>query len=192
MKRNFSQLTRAAVCLLLVGSGSGCSFTFVKTPATDGRISSRLAGGDCTSSQLAPVLDTVFTGLQVARVGMAATARSSAYKDAPISRGADIALGAGFIALFASSAVYGFVSTSKCSRLQKAADEDIAPDPVDTWSGRARATRPTPASSPSPRPSVTPPPPPPSPAPEPLPATDAALPAAADSVERPAPTNASE
>jgi hypothetical protein len=106
-------------CLAAVlGLGnSGCSFLFVSGPHSQkspGRIAAQV---DCTSSKAAPVLDTIFGGLEVARVAYAASAPDSVYSNPnqPLSREADIGLGLGFAALFVGSAIYGYTVTSKCS-----------------------------------------------------------------------------
>jgi hypothetical protein len=74
---------------------------------------------DCTSSPLAPVLDGILTGYELFRVGYAAQASPSDYGRYPISREADMALGAGFAALFLTSTIYGVVNTSACHRLKR-------------------------------------------------------------------------
>lgn len=171
MKQPPSNLMRAALSLLLLSSSSGCSFIFVRTPPSDGRIST-VRSSNCTSSKLAPGFDTAFGALELVRTGMAATADKSVYSnpDAPLSREADIALGAGFAALFVGSAVYGFVNTSRCSRLQNG--DDRAPESrssqPETWGASTQETRPVvpPAPQAAPAPAVTSPPTTPEPAPE--------------------------
>lgn len=167
MKQTPSPLLRAAVSLLLLSTTAGCSFIFVRTPPNDGRISSRVRSGDCTSSKLAPGFDTAFGALQLVRTGMAAGAADSVYErpGAPLSREADIALGASFTALFVGSAIYGFINTSQCSRLQHddgEAQED-APEPPSRWSRDAPRASPTAAQSPpaAPQPLPAPSEPPP-------------------------------
>jgi hypothetical protein len=73
----------------------------------------------CTSSKAAPVLDSVFTGLELVRTGLAVSKKEADYDGAPISRTADVAFGAAFSALFLSSAIYGFVKTNQCSKLRQ-------------------------------------------------------------------------
>ena len=51
--------------------------------------------------------DTVIAGFEGVRTGMALAADKSVYDHAPISRGADVAFGLGFLALFGASAIYG-------------------------------------------------------------------------------------
>lgn len=172
MKQGPSQLLRAAASLLLVSSNFGCSFIFVRTPPSDGRITPRVRSTDCTSSKIAPGFDTAFGALQLVRTGLAASAPDSTYENpnAPLSREADIALGVSFAALFVSSAVYGFVNTSRCSRLQHGDDDapENLPDPPETWGATNQEARPT---APQPPPVAAQPPPaasaaPPLPAPE--------------------------
>ncbi|HMJ10348.1 MAG TPA: hypothetical protein VK524_03025 [Polyangiaceae bacterium] len=75
--------------------------------------------GPCTSSKALPTVDTVIAGLQLAGVAVAASANESDYEGSPITRKGDIALGATMAALFATSAVYGFTSTSRCDELKQ-------------------------------------------------------------------------
>lgn len=137
--------------LLLLSSTCGCSFIFVRTPPSGGQPNAGVGSRSCTSSKLAPALDTVFGGLQLVRTGLAASAPDSTYesKDAPLSREADVALGVGFATLFVSSAIYGFVNTAECSSRHHREDEGPprSSDPPETWQ----------ASTPS-RPAVAPPP----------------------------------
>jgi hypothetical protein len=105
-------------------SSTGCSLLFVNErpsprPGTIGP-----PAGECTSSQVAPVLDTIFTGLEATRVVYAATADDSVYSNPnqPLSRGADVALGLGFTALFLGSSIYGYVATGSCRKYQRAGD----------------------------------------------------------------------
>lgn len=183
MKQRASKLARAAASLLLLSSTSGCSFIFVRPPPSDGRLTARVGAKDCTSSKLAPGFDTAFGALELVRTGMAAGADDSVYENpnAPLSREADIALGVGFTALFVSSAIYGFVNTSRCSRIQHGDDHapESLPEPPETWGANAQQARPVAAPPPlaAPPPPVSSPPPPapaseppsdpgPSPAPE--------------------------
>ena len=193
MKQVPSRLIHAAISLFFLSSSSGCSLIFVKTPANDGSVSSRSSGGDCTSSRLAPALDTVVGALQLVRTGMAASASDSVYEnpDAPLSREADIALGAGFMALFVGSAIYGFAHTNQCSRLKHSTEADrvTPPNPAESWTSSSPPTRPSPASSSSPAaPATNPPAPPPPPASESPAAADVPLPPPGEGEEPPIPT----
>ncbi|HYP86743.1 MAG TPA: hypothetical protein VEQ59_01280 [Polyangiaceae bacterium] len=73
---------------------------------------------DCTTSYLWPIVDSVVTAYQLAGVAYVATLDDSRFRRYPISRGADMALGAGFAAAFAGSAIYGYVSASRCRRIR--------------------------------------------------------------------------
>jgi hypothetical protein len=175
MNIGLCKTAHAVMSLLLLSSSSGCSFIFVKTPPSDppprGGVTSRVAPADCTSSRLAPGFDTAFGALQMVRTGMAATASDSVYDNpnAPLSREADIALGASFMALFVGSAIYGFVNTSRCSRLQRGDDYDepLASESRETWGASTQEARPA---RPAPPPA---PPSEPEPEPEPEPAAAA-------------------
>lgn len=73
---------------------------------------------ECTSGYAAPIIDSVLASYELAGVAYAATLDDSRYENYPISRKADMAIGAGFAALFAGSAVYGFVSAAHCRRVK--------------------------------------------------------------------------
>jgi hypothetical protein len=147
MQQKLHVLTSAIAIVTLLATSSGCSFIFVKTPPADGRIVKARAG-DCTSSRLAPGFDTAFGTLQLVRTAMAAAAPDRVYEDPnqPLSRGADIGLGVGFAALFVGSAVYGFVNTSRCSRLRANLDSDTSTseEPAEKWQPTASASPSTP------------------------------------------------
>jgi hypothetical protein len=57
---------------VMVASLSGCSFAFVSGPPPRHE---ELPAFDCTESRVAPVLDTLFTVLQVANFAVAAGSR---------------------------------------------------------------------------------------------------------------------
>ncbi|HWA75638.1 MAG TPA: hypothetical protein VG937_25055 [Polyangiaceae bacterium] len=87
-----------------------------------------------------PILDTLLTGFEVVRTGLAIGADSSTYSDPnqPLSREADIALGVGFTALFLGSAIYGYSATARCDQGPRGeAVQAAAPDtdPPERWSG---------------------------------------------------------
>jgi hypothetical protein len=126
----------------------------------------------CTSGKAAPIVDSIITGYQMVRTAYAATASSGAYSGSPISREADITLGVGLAGLFLASSIYGFVNTSRCSRLKHGpypdeavtgADEAPAAPPMPAKSSMEQqwdASRPLPNAPPPPAASATPPPPP--------------------------------
>src|SRR5690348_710828 len=91
---------------LLAGT-SGCSFIFVKTPPSPGSPEFNRPS-ECTSSPLAPLIDTAIGGFEVVRTVMAANADPSVYRDPkqPLSRDADIGFGVGLSALFLGSALH--------------------------------------------------------------------------------------
>lgn len=138
-------------------SSAGCSLIFVKPPPRVDAGTIDTGTRRCTTSKVAPVLDTLFTGLEGARIVYAATASDSVYKDSqPFGRSTDIALGAAFAALFLSSAIYGYVSTAKCSALKQEPSlvvqnpRENAQSPAEgteKWGGDQSTLAPTPAPS---------------------------------------------
>jgi hypothetical protein len=118
-------LSLCVVGLFAMGN-TGCSLLFVTPPRSHAGVSA--SRDKCTSSKAPPVLDTIITGLQLARTVYAAAAPDSVYRDPkqPLSRGADIGLGLGFSALFLGSAIYGYGATSRCAEREpkRLRDED--------------------------------------------------------------------
>lgn len=129
------------------------------------------------------MLDTAIAGYQVFRTVTAIAGRDSDYSNAPISRKADIAAGAGLFGLFAVSATYGYVTAADCDEAkgQRAREiRQLHAAPSQTAPGSHPAipvTHPAPTPTPAPTPLGTPayPPqstlPPPSPGPT-APSTD--------------------
>ena len=113
---------------LLAFASSGCSLLFIKGPSDTSHSQFRPGSSvKCTSSKVAPALDTVFAGLEVLRTGLAAGADDSVYNNPnqPLSREADIALGIGFASLFLGSAIYGYATTAACSKRKQANAPDV-------------------------------------------------------------------
>ncbi|MFL5308633.1 MAG: hypothetical protein ACJ8F1_25695 [Polyangia bacterium] len=101
---------------------TGCSFVFVQPPHDD---EVRHSAGSCTSSPIAPVLDSVLTLTNLASAVYVATEKNASNRDAAV------VLGVSFAALWLSSAIYGFYETSRCSELvsEEAADPFFGPVP---------------------------------------------------------------
>jgi hypothetical protein len=108
----------------LAGLSCGCSVTFMSTAPSDAARGQARPHVDCTASYAAPVIDTVLATYQLVGVGYAATLDDSEYEDYPITRQTDMAIGAGFAALFAGSAVYGYVSAAHCRRVKRGPPSD--------------------------------------------------------------------
>jgi hypothetical protein len=120
-----SMPTKILPRVLLLLANAGCSFIFVKSPPDTGGHAT-LTRRDCTTSKTAPVFDSIFAGLEGARIIYAATTSDDTYQNNKyLTRGSDIALGAGFAALLVGSAVYGYVQTSRCSRQQSEFSPDV-------------------------------------------------------------------
>jgi len=82
---------------------------------------------DCTTSYLAPIVDSAVTAYQLAGVAYVSTLDDSRFARYPISRKEDMAVGGVFAAAFAGSAIYGFVSAARCRRIKRGPplDQDI-------------------------------------------------------------------
>jgi len=94
---------------LMLALGGGCSFIFVRRPPSTHEPGALLA---CTTSQVAPAIDTILAA------GTGAGASLSALND-PSQRGWTTALYAGaWVGTLAASAIYGYVETNSCSRAQ--------------------------------------------------------------------------
>ncbi|MGC4093888.1 MAG: hypothetical protein QM756_39480 [Polyangiaceae bacterium] len=102
----------ASVCL------NGCSFVFVDGPPQHAPAYAGSAPREklCTTSRLAPIVDTTLGALEMARAGVALASSAETYRKAGFDRSWELGLGLGFAALFWSSAVYGFVQTHECER----------------------------------------------------------------------------
>lgn len=121
-------LSRLSLLLLGAAGCGGCSLTFVTPPPAVAPPAAR-PHVDCTTSNLAPILDSVLLGYEAVRVGFAALGPDSAYRRSPIDRDTDLALGLAFGAAFAGSAVYGYVATARCRRIKQ------GPPPTDPVTG---------------------------------------------------------
>lgn len=120
----------ALLLFALAGANGGCSLLFVNTAAPP-------KPRDCTTSRLAPILDTAMTGYQVVRTGYALGSGDEPYEAYGVSRNADIAVGASLTALFLGSAIYGYLKTAECSRV-RAEFVDPANDVLQNEFGRVR------------------------------------------------------
>jgi hypothetical protein len=124
--------------------GGGCSFLFVHGPPKNHE---QLQYFDCSTSNVAPVLDTIFGASAVLTVAGAA-ADSAEFSNLGSQKTA-IAVYAGEAALFAASAVYGYAKTSDCRAAQAAmlARMPLVPagparPVIDPWTGRPVAPPP--------------------------------------------------
>lgn len=98
------------MALSLTVFANGCSLVFVRPPRPGGGT----GPAGCTTSKVAPVLDTAFAGWQAVRIIFAATASEDSYKGAALTREADLLIGVLLGVVGASSAIYGFRAVDEC------------------------------------------------------------------------------
>ena len=114
---------------------SGCSATFLTPPAAAIAPGAPRPHVECTTSYLLPILDSALATYELAGVAYTATRDDADFRRYPISRSADLALGAAFAATFVGSAVYGYVSASRCRRIRS------GPAPAEYVPGVSSAPR---------------------------------------------------
>jgi hypothetical protein len=159
-----------------------CSFVFVSGPPVNHQ---QLPMFDCTSSKLVPVLDTVFSVLEVLNLGLAIGEDDQGWHDVfckagdtscspPLSRGAAIPFYALLAAAGAGGMYYGYTRVSQCQEAKTALTLRMTTNPqINTWPPPAPGTAPPAAPAPGTAPPGAPPPgtaPPLGPAPTPTPA----------------------
>jgi hypothetical protein len=143
--------SNAALSAVLALACSSCSFVFVQPPH---HVEDQLAESPrhCTSSKAAPIVDTLITGLEAVRTGLAVSADDSAYQNSPIDRKTDIGLGVGLTALFLASSIYGFYETGQCHanvpRTHTPDDSEPAPAAAAPLDLHSTGARPSPAPTP--------------------------------------------
>jgi hypothetical protein len=134
------RIGRRPALVALVASvtiAAGCSFIFTSAPSGPN-------DADCSTSDAPPVLDTIFGVLQLIRVVYAVAAPDSVYRDASISREADVSLGLGFVLLHGLSARYGYSAVSDCEKIRSSppARFDRDRDDLDLATRRPRRVLP--------------------------------------------------
>ena len=90
----------------------GCSLAFTTRPPADAERMPPEPPLDCSTSVAPPVIDTIIATYQAVRVGVGLASDDSAYRRQPLPRQADIAIGAGLLAVFTASAVWGYTQSS--------------------------------------------------------------------------------
>jgi hypothetical protein len=98
-------------------SQSGCSFALVSGPPANNE---QLPYFDCTESRVGPVLDTIWTLLQIGNIGVSISDSDDEWdkmfsdNDPPFSRSTAIGVYAVLAALGGAGMYYGFTNTSEC------------------------------------------------------------------------------
>ena len=138
-----------AVLLASLTATSGCSWLFVQPPPKgyDGR-----GPVQCTTSRVAPVFDTIFTGTNVVSAIYVAGQENAQNKQAAVGLGLSVA------ALWMASAIYGYSNTSECEQAMDGGGGYSYPPPRRAPPAR-RAAPVAPPRAPAPAsPSESPPP----------------------------------
>ena len=146
---------------------TGCSFALVSGPPVNHR---QLPAFECTTSRVGPILDTVWTALQVLNLGLTLSYDESEWNDAyagdpPFGRKTGIGLYTAFAALGAAGMWFGYTRTGACrnAKLELAgrAGRPMTPGgAMPTWPPPSTAPTPAPAPPPTGTPPTLPPPPP--------------------------------
>jgi hypothetical protein len=111
---------RSRISVLLLGlCGSACSLTFVTPPPYRHDQPEPRPRAECTTSLAAPIADGLIAGFETVRTIYAVASSDEDYQNAPIGRDTDAALGLLLTGVFTTSAIYGGVVTSRCSRLKQ-------------------------------------------------------------------------
>jgi hypothetical protein len=105
--------------LLAAWLSLGCSVVFVNPPPAAPAPGFARPHVDCTSSYLWPIVDSAFTAYQLAGVAYVSTLDESRFRNYPITKTQDMAVGGVFAAAYAGSAIYGYVSAARCRRIQR-------------------------------------------------------------------------
>lgn len=166
---------------------SGCSFALVSGPPANHQ---QLPAFECTTSRTGPVLDTIWTALQVLNLGLAVSKDDQGWSDTfsgnpPFERTTGIGVYSVFAALGAAGMWFGYTRTSACrsAKTELAIRASQQPMPgaggAEPWpplqptpaTPGAPPTPPAPGTPPAPETPPTPPAPPmPTPGPPPPPA----------------------
>jgi hypothetical protein len=123
---------RVACALLLGQCLYGCSYLWVTGPPDHPE---RLAYFDCTPGVAAPVIDTVITALEVSSVASYGRYRREADLQTANAMLTTALVG---LALFGSSAVYGYYESAACREARTAQFERGPPGPGPYYNGCQR------------------------------------------------------
>ena len=115
---------RGAVNVLLgLAAGPGCSYVFVEGAPPE---SAKAIQVDCTTNFWAPIVDTLVASIQTVRVFGAASASDADYRGALLSRDWNLGIGASALAVFGTSAIFGYLRVSECRAAKDFERTDIA------------------------------------------------------------------
>ncbi len=95
---------------------TACSFVFIERAPTKHK---QMQAFDCTSSVVAPVLDTIWAGLNGLGAAVALGQSDRDYAGRTPDRGTTIGVGLAWLAVSGASAIYGFTQTQTCRRAKE-------------------------------------------------------------------------
>lgn len=119
-----SARNRPSLLALVALFAGGCSFLFVNGPSPEAESESEIST-PCTTGVGWPIADAVVSALEIGRTVYVLDQPASAYRSAIPLRGIEVGLGVGLAALFAASAITGFVWVRQCDAL--VAQHPLAP-----------------------------------------------------------------
>jgi hypothetical protein len=141
MERNKSR-SRRSFCVLTVGLrhhrmvaagllawlSCGCSFTFVSSPPSEPSERTVEAAAECTASNTWPIVDVLGAGASAG--GVALVASSDEWSDS--EKSVLVPVHVAYAVLGTASAIYGFVTVSRCKDLRREVKYD--PNAGPRWS----------------------------------------------------------
>lgn len=131
-------MTRVAILVLV----AGCSFAFVNGPPPSHR---QLPAFDCSTSHVAPVLDTLFTALEIANLTLAASQSDQQWANdfpnhhPPFDRTTAIPVYVALVALGGAGMYYGYSRVGECRHAKDELDARTQPTgvPPGVWTSPA-------------------------------------------------------
>ncbi len=126
----------AAVVLASLAPTAGCSVVFVSGPKKIAP--GRFEPDGCSTSRVAPIIDTVLLGLWGGAAVSEASRNATEGYGTGVDRGTSIAVGVTLAALSAASAFYGYATVATCRRVI-AEQPDRGPQPEDKRTREERA-----------------------------------------------------
>jgi hypothetical protein len=140
--------------MISVSTSSGCSLLFTTKAPPNAANLPPMAAVECTSSKIAPIVDTGVALAMGSTIFSRITGGDDASADVVINREADIGIAAGVALLFIASSAYGYHVTGSCHAVKRghlnapvSAGAFPAQDEEDRSRSRRRSREPAPAAA---------------------------------------------